>query len=100
MHRLPTLGEVTRWFREPDANPWTHTRVARDGSPATHALVTLGLAHGDRAIQQLGVLERWQLRPELELVLHGSVTAEWSEAEVHELVDMVLQAWGLTAGAN
>jgi hypothetical protein len=100
MHRLPTLGEVARWFREPGANPWARGHLAYDPAPATRDLVIGGLAHGDRTIQQLGVLERWQFRPELERVLHGSVTSEWTAGEVEELVDMVLHAWGLAAATT
>ena len=96
MKRLPTIGEVIRWFSQPGERPWparAADQSAPQVDPAILALVEAGLAYGDETIQRLAVLQRWELRSELERILLTSVTADWNQEEVNGLVDLVLEAW-------
>ncbi|HEY7681394.1 MAG TPA: hypothetical protein VH879_02015 [Gemmatimonadales bacterium] len=97
MKRLPTIGEVIRWFSEPGERPWpvpgSDDPSSSQVDPVLLAMVEEGLAYGDETIQRLAILQRWQLRSELERILLTSVTADWNQEEVHRLVDLVLEAW-------
>lgn len=95
----PTLGDIRRWLAigervepgEPEDPEVVKNRLR------VASLVDYGLRYGDRIMRRMGILERLQLRPELERMLRRRVRENWTPEGVRDLVDLVLQAWGATA---
>ena len=97
--RRPTLGDLRRWLalREKTGASEPEDPEALKSRLRVSSLVDFGLRYGDRTMRRMGVLERLQLRPELERMLRRRVGEDWTPEGVRDLVDLVLGAWGATA---
>jgi hypothetical protein len=96
--RRPTLGDLRRylaWRELPGASEPEDPEALKSRSRA-FSLVEFGLRYGDRTMRRMGILERLQLRPELERMLRRRVREDWTPEGVRDLVDLVLGAWGAT----
>jgi len=96
--RRPTLGDIRRWLaigQDPEPSE-PEDPTARAARARVASLVEHGLRYGDRTMRRLGILERLQLRPELERMLRRRVREDWTVEQVQELVELVLRAWGAT----
>jgi hypothetical protein len=97
--RRPTLGDLRRWLalREKTGTSEPEDPAALKNRQRISSLVDFGLRYGDRTMRRMGVLERLQLRPELERMLRRRVREDWTPEGVRDLVDLVLGAWGAPA---
>jgi hypothetical protein len=97
----PTMGDIRRWLALGDKHEAIEPEdpEVRKDRQRISTLVDYGLRYGDRIMRRLGILERIQLRPELERMLRRRVQQNWTPEGVRDLVDLVLQAWGATATA-
>jgi hypothetical protein len=99
--RRPTLGDLRRWLalREKTEASEPEDPEALKSRLRALSLVDFGLRYGDRTMRRMGILERLQLRPELERMLRRRVRGDWTPEGVRDLVDLVLDAWGATDAA-
>jgi hypothetical protein len=95
------MGDIRRWLALGDKHEAIEPEdpEVRKDRQRISTLVDYGLRYGDRIMRRLGILERIQLRPELERMLRRRVQQNWTPEGVRDLVDLVLQAWGATATA-
>jgi hypothetical protein len=52
-----------------------------------------GVAYANQELNDFNVLDRWEIRPEVEKAPREDVRSDWSERDVEELVDDVLDEW-------